>query len=97
MIITNKVVLLLDLSIIEKYIKNTDVIQSNNIIAPRLSQLKFYLKILNILYLIEDTNVSITSNVVKRIINFMHIFNNVVLTSKIRFIKALPKSDIVVI
>ena len=45
----------------------------------RLPQLKSYLKILGILYLIEDTNVPISSDVVKRIIKSTHIFNDVVL------------------
>ena len=65
-----------------------DVIDSENIIAPRLSQLKSYLKILNI---------PITSDVVKRIIKTIYTLNNVTLTSKPKFIKALPKSNIAVI
>ncbi len=63
----------------------------------RLPQLKSYLKILGILYLIEDTNVPISSDVVKRITKSTHIFNDVVLAFKLRVIKALPKLDIVII
>ena len=87
----------LDFNIIIKYIKNVDVIDSNDIIVQRLPQSKSYLKILNISYLIKDTNVPISFNIVKRILPLTHIFNNVVLASKPRVIKAFPKSDIAII
>ena len=96
-ITTNKVASLSNLSIIEKYIKNIDVIESDNIMVLILSQLKSHLKILGIPYLIKDTNVPITSDVAKRIIKSTYIFNNVILTSKPRVIKVSPKSDMVVI
>jgi len=96
-ITTNKVVFTLDFNTIIKYIKNVDVIDSNNIIVQRLPQSKSYLKILNISYLIKDTNVPISFNIVKRILPLTHIFNNVVLASKPRVIKAFPKSDIAII
>jgi len=85
-ITTNKVALLSDLSTIGNYIKNIDT-----------SQLKSYLKILGISYLIENTNISITSNIAEKIIKSTHIFNDIVLTSKPRVIKVLPKSDIAVV
>ena len=44
-IITNKVAFTLDLNTIEKYIKNIDVINLDNIRTLKLSQLKLYLKI----------------------------------------------------
>jgi len=50
-IITNKVVSNSDLNIIKKYIKKINVINSDNIMTPRLSQSKLYLKILDIPYL----------------------------------------------
>ena len=71
-----------------------NTINSEDIIAPRLSQSKSYLKILDILYLIKDNNVPISSNVVKRVIKTIYIFNNI---TKSRVIKDLPKSDIAVI
>jgi len=74
MITINKVTLFLNLSTIEKYINNIDISESNNIIAPRLPQLKSYLRNLDILYLIKNTNVFITFNIVKRIIK--SIFNS---------------------
>ena len=57
---TNKVALSSDFSTIKKYIKNIDTIDLKDIILSQLSQSKSYLKILDILYLIEDTNISIT-------------------------------------
>jgi len=97
MITTNKVVSTLDLNIIKKYLKNISVIDSNDIMAPRLLQSKSYLKILKIPYLIENTNISISSDITERILQSTHIFNNVVLTSKLRIIKAFHKLSIVVI
>ena len=96
-ITTNKVISNIDLNIIEKYIKNIDVINSEDIMTSRLPQSKSYLKILDILYLIKDTNVSITSKVIEKVLQFMHIFNNVTLVSKPKIIKALSKLDIVVV
>jgi len=45
---------------------------------------------------LEDTNIFITSDIVERLIKIAHIFNNVILASKPRVIKALPKSDMAV-
>ena len=64
---------------------------------PRLSQSKSYLKILGISYFIEDTNLSITLDIVESIIKSTHIFNNIVLASCSQVIKALSKSDMTVI
>ena len=55
-IITNKVTFSLDLNTIKKYIKNIKTIDLNDIIIPRLSQSKLYLKILGIPYLIKNSN-----------------------------------------
>jgi len=96
-ITTNKVASSLDLNTIEKYIKNFNVIDSDNIIAPRLPQSKLFLKILGILYLIEDISFPITSNIVKKILQSIHIFNDMTFTSRPHIIKALPKLDIAVI
>jgi len=67
-ITTNKVVVTLDLNIIEKYIKNVDDIDLNKVISPRLLYSKIYLKILDISYYIKDTNLSIIPNIIERII-----------------------------
>ena len=96
-ITTNKVAFTLDLNTIEKYIKNIDVVNSKDVMVPQLSQSKSYLKILNILYIIENTNASIFSEIVEQILQSTHIFNDVVLISKPRVIKVSPKLDIAVI
>ena len=51
---------------------------------------------MDIPYLLEDTNIFITSDIVERLIKTTHIFNNVILASKPRVIKALSKSDMAV-
>ena len=96
-ITTNKVTSNLNLNIIEKYIKNIDVIDSEDVMTPRLSQSKLYLKILDILYLIKNTNVLITSKVVKKVLQSTYIFNDITLTSKPRIIKTSSKSDMTII
>lgn len=97
MIITNKVTSTSNFNTIEKYIKNVDVVDSNDISSSRLPQSKSYLKILDIPDLIKDTDISITSNIIKRVIQSTHIFDNMVLSSKLRIIKASSKSNIAVI
>jgi len=63
----------------------------------RLPQSKSYLKILDISHYIEDTNLSITTDIIERVLQTTHIFNNTILTSCLHIIKALPKSDMAVI
>ena len=96
-ITTNKITTISDLNIVEKYVKDLNNVDSSNTISPRLSQSKFYLKILDILYCVEDTNLSITADIVKRGIQTTYIFNDIVLTSCLYIIKAFPKSDIAII
>ena len=87
----NKVAVVSDLNVIEKYIKDLNNIDSSNTINPRLFQSKFYLKILDILYCIEDTNLPITTDIVKKVIQTTHIFNNFVLTSYLHIIFVISK------
>ena len=93
----NKIATLLDLKVVEKYMKELNNIDTSNVISLRLSQSKLYLKILDILYLIENTNLSITVNIIEKIIQISYIFNNTVLASHPHIIKVLPKFDIAVI
>jgi len=67
-ITTNKVASQLDLSIIENYIKNIDVIETKDIMAFYLPQFKSYLRIIGISYIKEDTNSSINLSDVEKII-----------------------------
>jgi len=96
-ITTNKVASPSDLSVIENYIKNVNAIESEDIMASHLPQSKFYLKIIGILYILENTNVLINSSIVKSIIKSTHIFNNALLVSKLQVIKASLKLDMVII
>ena len=45
----------------------------------------------------ENTNISINLDFIETVIKSSHIFNNLLLTSKLRIIKASYKSDIVVV
>ena len=96
-ITTNKVAASLDLNIVEKYMKELNNVDLNNVISPRLLQLKSYLKILSVPYFIEDTNLPITSNIIKRVIKSIHIFDNMVLALYSYIIKASLKSDIAIV
>ena len=75
--------------------KNINNIKVKQVESPRLPQSKSFLKIIGIPYLIEDTYVPITANIVEKIIKDNYIFNNIVLASRPRVIKVSPKSNIV--
>ena len=96
-IVTNKVVSLLDLQTIEKYIKTTNNIKAKGVEVLYLPQSKSYLKVIDIPYLGEFTNISINSDTVEDIIKKNHIFNNIVLALKPHIIKISPKLDIAII
>ena len=96
-IVTNKVTSSLDLQTIEKYVKNTNYIKADEVKVSHLPQLKSYLKIIGIPYLVENTNISISADIVEEIIKSKHIFNNIMIASKPHIIKISPKSDIVII
>jgi len=86
-----------NLKIVERHVKKLDNINSNDVMSSCLSQSKLYLKILEVLYFLENINLSITSDIIKEIIKDTHIFNNIVLASCLHIIKAFSKSDIAVI
>ena len=96
-IISNLVASQSDLWVIERYVKNIENIRSDDIQVPRLPHLKPYLKILGILYFVEGTNTSITSDSIKVIIKANYIFNNLSLTAKSRIVKTSPRSNMTVI
>ena len=64
--------------------------------SPRLPQSKSYLKILGILYFVEDTNLPITSDIIESVIKSTHILNDIILASCPWVIKMFSKSDIVI-
>jgi len=58
---------------------------------------KSYLKILGLLYIVDNTNLPITPGIIEGVLKETHIFNNVVLASKPYIIKASNNSDSAVI
>jgi len=82
---------------IEKYIKNLNNIDSNEIISPRLFQSKSYLKILDISYFIKDTNLPIFADIIKIVIKSTYIFINTVLAFRPQIIKISLKLDMAII
>lgn len=94
---TNNITSTLDMQTIEKYIKNLNNIDSNEIISPRLFQSKSYLKILDIPYLIKDTNLPIFADIIKIVIKSTYIFNNTVLAFRPQIIKVSLKLDMAII
>jgi len=96
-ITTNKVASTLDLQTIKKYVKNSYSIDMDNVESLKLPQSKSFLKIIGISYISKSTNFHIMSDEIEYIIKANHIFNNIVLASKPRVIKMLPKSDMSII
>ena len=96
-IVTDKVSSALDLQNIEKYVKNVNQINAENVQAPHLPQSKSYFKIIGLPYLLKNMNVPLNSEVVEKILKNNHIFNNILLTSRPRIIKISPKSDIAIV
>ena len=96
-IVTNKITSSLDFQTIEKYVKNTNCIKVDEVEVPYLLQLKSYLKIIDILYLVENTNTTIIVDVVEAIIKSNHIFNNIIIAFRPHIIKVSSKSDIAII
>jgi len=80
-ITTNIAVASSNLNVVERYIKELNNIDLNNVIGLQLPQSKLYLKILGIPYFLENTNLSITSNLIKEVIKNTYIFNIIVLVS----------------
>jgi len=76
--VTNKVILSFDFQTIKKYVKNTNHINSDKVNTPCLPYPKSYLKIIGILYFLENTNTLISLDVVKTIIKN----NNIAIASK---------------
>ena len=94
---TNKVTTSSNLNIVEKYMKELNDINLNDIISTKLSQSKSYLKILDISYFIDNTNLSVISDIIERVIKSTQIFNNIVLASCPQVIKISSKSNIIIV
>jgi len=87
----NKPVSDLNLSIIEKYLKNIQNVNPDSIESPHLSKSKLYMKIIGLPYLSELG--VMTSDIIKGVLENSYLFKNTILASKPRIIKASPKSD----
>ena len=81
-IITNKVTISSNLNIVEKYMKELNDVNLNDIMSSKLSQSKFYLKILDISYFIDNTNLSVIFDIIERVIKITYIFNNICYESR---------------
>ena len=85
------------MSIIKKYLKENENIDLDYINSPCLSKFKSYSKILGLSYTLDNTNLPITSKIIKKVIKESYIFNDIVLASKSQIIKAFFKSNMVVV
>jgi len=97
-IITNKVAQQSDLSIIDRYVKNSNDINTLQVEDSRLPKSKSYLKIIGIpFYPHLNSQEKLTLSDVKTILKQNHIFDNISLSSKPRIIKVSPKSDMAIV
>ena len=85
----------LNLSTIEKYMKNIKNINSDLIESPHLPKSKSYMKIIGLPYTTEKG--VMIPDIIKRVLKKTHLFKDIVLASKLCVIKASLKSDIAVI
>jgi len=91
----NKPVNALNLSTIEKFLKNIDNVNSDSIEGPCLPKSKSYMKIVGLPYKIEQG--VITPDYIESILKETYLFKDVILALKPYVIKASSKSDIAVV
>ena len=96
-ITTNNIASPSDLQEIKKYIKNSFTTDVDQVVSPRLSQSKSYLKIVGIPFISKWSNIRISSEEVKNILKSNYVFNDIILASKPRIIKVSPKFNIAII
>lgn len=92
-ITTNQVTSAQNISIIEDILKNSENINQDLIESSHLPQFKSFLKILGLLYYVENTNKVITSDIILGVLKESYIFNNIVLASKLKIIRAFNNSN----
>jgi len=90
-IMTNKPASDLDLSTIEKYLKNVQNVNPDSIESPCLPKSKSYMKIIGLPYSSELGVMS--PDIIEGVLKDLHFFKNVTLASKLCVIKTSPKSD----
>jgi len=94
-ITTNKPANMLDLSTIEKFLKNIDNVNLDLIEGLCLPKSKSYMKIIGLPYKIKQG--VITPDYIEGILKETYLFKDVVLASKLHVIKVSSKSDIIVV
>ena len=94
---TNFVVLAAELEIIKQWLKKVAGLAASTMVEPHLPQSKSFLKILSIPYWGNNSLLSITQAQVESVIANTPIFEEVVLASHSRIMKASPSSDMSVI
>ena len=88
----------MDLTIIDRYVKNSSDINALQVKDSRLPKSKSYFKITGIpFYPHANSQERLSSSKVKSILKQNHIFNNISLASKPRVIKVSPKLDMAII
>ena len=90
-ITTNKPASDLDLSTIEKYLKNIQNVNPDSIKSSHLPKSKSYMKIVGLPYSSELG--VMTPDIIEGVLKYSHLFKDTILASKPRIIKASPKSD----
>jgi len=85
------------MSIIIKIIKDTINVNLDSIENFHLPKFKLYLKIVSLSYYVKTTNILVTSSLVKKVLKNTHIFNDIILVSKLWIIKAISNSDSAII
>ena len=97
-VVTNKVTQQSDLSIINRYVKNSNDINPLQVEDSRLPKSKSYLKIIRIPYFpYANLQEKLTLTDIESILKQNHIFDNISLASKPRIIKVSPKSDMAIV
>ena len=94
-ITTNKPTGNLDLSTIEKFLKNINNVNPDSIKSSCLLKFKLYMKIVGLPHKLNQK--VITPNFIKDVLKESHLFKDIILASKPCIIKASPKSDIAVV
>ena len=84
------------MSIINNCIRKIKNVNSKHIDTLWLLMSKSYLKILSLLYFVNNTYLPITPDIVKEVLKKTYIFNNVVLISKPCIIKASNNSNLAI-
>jgi len=98
MVTTNKIAQQSNLSIIDRYVKNSNDINSLQVKDSRLPKSKLYLKIIGIPYYPHaDSREKLSSMDIETVLKQNHIFDNIFLASRPRIIKVSPKSDMAIV